>query len=146
MNDRDPIYTRPVRHHEEFIIFERSLRKLMSEGLKFDMSHPSLEDRRLAEKSFKRRLCSLIVRDYMDKVVLKLVKFFSQHFEEIFTFVRVPGVPWHNNGAERDLRPSVVIRKNAYGSRSLLGAKAFETLMTLFMTCKKREVNFVVWL
>ena len=146
MKDRDPVYTRPGRPHEEFVIFERSLRKMMSEAVKFDMSHPSLKDRRLAERSFKIRLCSLIDRNYTDKAVLRLVKFLSRHFEEIFTFVGVPGVPWHNNGAERDLRPSVVIRKNSYGSRSLLSAKAFETLMTLFMTCKKREVNFVNWL
>ena len=96
-----------------------------------------------ASRWFEERLAKLINKDFKDEFVVKKAKFIERHIDEFFTFVKIPGVPWHNNQAERDLRPSVVIRKNTYGNRSYLGARTFETMMTLFSTFKKRGINFV---
>lgn len=144
--DKPPVYLRPGRPHEEFVLFSKVLRGILRDAVDFVEAGPTLEARLRAERSFKQRLRRLINEDYKDGSVRRLAKFLFKHFDEIFTFVRVPGVPWHNNAAERDIRPAVVIRKNSYGSRSLLGARAFETLMTFFMTCKKRGLNFIEWL
>ena len=42
----------------------------------------------------------------------------------LFTFLEVDGVEWHNNSAERGIRPCVILRNNSYGSRSEEGAAA----------------------
>ncbi|MEM3065383.1 MAG: transposase, partial [Candidatus Nitrosotenuis sp.] len=43
----------------------------------------------------------------------------------LFTFLDTEGVKCHNNDAERQIRPSVVIRKITYGNRSEEGAYAY---------------------
>src|SRR5437899_9916516 len=42
---------------------------------------------------------------------------------ELFVFVAVPGVPAHNNLAERSIRPLVVARKISGGTRSPKGSQ-----------------------
>lgn len=146
LEHEDPVYKRRGRPRKEFVDFTTDLRALMREAVKFVEAEPGEEERLRTSRSFKRRLDRLINKEYKDDRVLKMVKFLKRHRDEIFTFVGVPGVPWHNNRAERDIRPAVVIRKNSYGSRSTDGTRTFETMMTFFMTCKKKGLNFIEWL
>ncbi|HEU5384092.1 MAG TPA: IS66 family transposase [Ktedonobacteraceae bacterium] len=53
---------------------------------------------------------------------------------ELFVFVAVPGVPAHNNLAERSVRPLVVARKISGGSRSPKGSATRMGLASLFGT------------
>jgi transposase len=146
LKDEKPVYKRRGRPRKEFVVFSAALRKIMREAVLSIETEPYEEARIRAERNFKRRLDRLIKKEYKDRRVLRMVKFLKKHRNEIFTFLGVPGVPWHNNRAERDIRPSVVIRKNSYGSRSTNGTRTFETMMTFFMTCKKRGLNFIEWL
>ncbi len=60
---------------------------------------------------------------------------------ELFVFVAVPGVPAHNNLAERSVRPLVVARKISGGSRSPAGSETRMRLASLFGTWIAQKLN-----
>jgi transposase len=60
---------------------------------------------------------------------------------ELFVFVAVPGVPSHNNLAERSIRPLVVARKISGGSRSPKGSETRMGLASLFGTWIAQKLN-----
>jgi uncharacterized coiled-coil protein SlyX len=70
-----------------------------------------------------------------------LAKRLLRHQDELFVFVREPGVPANNNLAERSLRPLVVSRKISGGTRSQQGSQTRMTLSSLFQTWQARGLN-----
>jgi hypothetical protein len=70
-----------------------------------------------------------------------LAKRLLRHQDELFQFVRHPGVPSDNNPAERALRPLVIMRKISGGSRSTEGSKTRLTLFSLLSTWTARGLN-----
>ena len=60
---------------------------------------------------------------------------------ELFVFVAVPGVPAHNNLAERSVRPLVVARKISGGTRSPKGSQTRMGLASLFGTWMAQHLN-----
>lgn len=73
-----------------------------------------------------------------------LAKRLLRHQDELFVFVRQPGVPADNNLAERSLRPLVVSRKISGGSRSPEGSQTRMILSSLFQTWHARGLNPLV--
>ncbi len=65
---------------------------------------------------------------------MRLVKRLRRHHDELFTFLDHADVEWHNNRAERQLRPAVVARKNSGGNHSDRGAETQAVMMTIFFT------------
>ncbi len=59
----------------------------------------------------------------------------------LFVFVAVPGVPAHNNLAERSVRPLVIARKISGGTRSSKGSETRMGLASLFGTWMARQLN-----
>jgi transposase len=60
---------------------------------------------------------------------------------EMFAFVAFPGVPAHNNLAERSVRPLVIARKVSGGSRSPKGSATRMGLASLFGTWMAQGLN-----
>lgn len=60
---------------------------------------------------------------------------------ELFVFLAVPGVPSHNNLAERSVRPLVIARKISGGSRSPKGSRTRMGLFSLFGSWAARGEN-----
>jgi transposase len=60
---------------------------------------------------------------------------------ELFVFVAVPGVPAHNNLAERSVRPLVIARKISGGTRSPEGSDTRMGLFSLFGTWAAQGLN-----
>ena len=61
---------------------------------------------------------------------------------ELFVFVAIPGVPAHNNLAERSVRPLVVARKISGGTRSPKGVRTTRMgLASLFGTRMAQGFN-----
>jgi len=56
----------------------------------------------------------------------------------LFTYLEVKGMPPTNNHAEQALRLPVIFRKISFGSRSLLGAQALATNLSLLTTAKRQ--------
>jgi transposase len=60
---------------------------------------------------------------------------------ELFVFVAYPGVPSHNNLAERSVRPLVITRKISGGTRSPQGSQTRMGLASLFGTWMAQGLN-----
>lgn len=65
----------------------------------------------------------------------------EQFLPELFVFVAVPGVPAHNNLAERSVRPLVIARKISGGTRSPKGSDTRMGLASLFGTWMAQQLN-----
>jgi transposase len=63
-----------------------------------------------------------------------LAKRVCRYLPELFTFVEHPQVAWHNNAAERAIRPAVIARKVSGGTRSARGSQTRTRLMSVFAT------------
>jgi transposase len=70
-----------------------------------------------------------------------LCKRVENFLPELFVFVAVPGVPAHNNLAERSVRPLVVARKISGGTRSPKGSQTRMGLASLFGTWMAQSLN-----
>ena len=61
--------------------------------------------------------------------------------KNLFTFLRIPGVPPTNNHAEQSLRKIVIFRKVCFGTRSEKGIKSHSIIPSLVQTAKRQGVH-----
>jgi len=71
-----------------------------------------------------------------DKKVRTLIKRIVNYRDCLINFVDHPEAEFHNNLAERRIRPAVIFRKLSFGNRSEQGARLFSILMTVLETCR----------
>ena len=72
---------------------------------------------------------------------LTLVKRLQKHRDSLLNFLDVPGAEFHNNRAERQLRPVVIFRKLSFGNRTAAGAHRFAALASVIETARLRKHN-----
>jgi transposase len=77
---------------------------------------------------------------------VRLLQSMQRHWQGLREFVRHRKVPPDNNAAERALRPTVVGRKNFYGSGSEWSGQLAATMFSLLMTMKLWKINPRTWL
>jgi transposase len=65
----------------------------------------------------------------------RLAKHLWNHFDQLFTFLRFPGLDATNWRAEQAMRFGVILRKVWGGNRTWVGAKAQAVLMSVWRTC-----------
>ena len=58
---------------------------------------------------------------------------------DLWRFAAVPGLEPTNNNAERALRYPVIWRRNSYGTRSDLGSRFVERILTVVETCRQQQ-------
>lgn len=118
--------------------FPRQVRQLLGDAL-------ALRDRRdegplsphglaVAIGRLESRLDALLcwTRTHADNE--RLAKHLNNHRDELFTFLKAPGIDATNYRAERAMRLAATIRKIWGGNRTIRGAKAQSILMTLLAT------------
>jgi hypothetical protein len=66
--------------------------------------------------------------------------------KNLFTFLRIPGVPPTNNHAEQSLRKIVIFRKVCFGTRSEKGLKSHSIIPSLVQTAKRQGVHLLTFL
>jgi len=76
----------------------------------------------------------------------KVLESLKRHWSGLVLFVAHPEIPMDNNHAERQLRNSVVGRKNYYGTASLWSATMTAMLFSLFQTLGLWNINQRLWL
>lgn len=74
--------------------------------------------------------------DSQKGLIKRIAKRLARHKNEIFTFLDYKGLPYHNNFAERLIRPSVLFRKITFGHRSEKGTLNHSVLMSVLQTGK----------
>ena len=64
----------------------------------------------------------------------------------LWVFTREEGIEPTNNEAERNIRPAVLWKKNSYGVESDRGARYVESMLSIWATSRRNEVNPVKFL
>ena len=72
---------------------------------------------------------------------LTLVKRLRKHRDSLLKFLTVPGAEFHNNRAERQLRPVVIFRKLSFGNRTEAGAHRFAAMASVIETARLQKHN-----
>ena len=90
----------------------------------------------------KERLDGLCNLESEDENAARLIKRLNRFKGEILTFADYSSVEYHNNRAERALRPLVVTRKISYGSQTEQGARTTCIMMSILQTCQIRGIDF----
>lgn len=119
--------------------FAKKLRRLIGDAIRLVLRREQLKPeayQSLRDRLFKR-LEQLIQSPWEDRHAKRLVKRLRRHQQDLFTFVDHPEVPYHNNAAERAIRPAVILGKNSYGNRSDRGTQTQEILMSVLRTLKQ---------
>ncbi len=130
---------------DEFLEFADRLRSLLRETVLWSESHPnaSRRERWRRHKSARRAMAHLALRPWKDRDAARISKELWSKRAMVFTFLRKPGVAWHNNLAENHVRQGVLYRKISGGRRSWNGARILERLMSVYRTCRIRGLNLV---
>ena len=122
----------------------RTLRSILWDS-HVDGAIPGGADALATKKRLDRRIASLIGRLEKDrdcKHCNRMRKRLVRERDHLFAFLETDDVEYHNNRAERAIRPYVILRKNSNGSRSKKGADAIAVLMSIKQTCKARGDDF----
>lgn len=133
------------RPPEEFLRFADRVRRIVRGAIRWSEGHPDAPGRvrRRVEWSARRVLTRLLNAPWHYPDAVRIAKELRKRRGMLFTFVVTPGVPWHNNEAERQVRQGVLFRKISGGRRSWLGAWILERLLTVYRTCKKRGLDYL---
>ena len=66
--------------------------------------------------------------------------------ELLWTFTKEEGIEPTNNIAEQNIRPAVLWKKRSFGVESERGARYVESMLSIWMTCRRNGVNPVEFL
>ena len=124
----------------EFASFARQLKRIIYDS--HDVAKIKSESTRIhAKKNLERRILYIISKRYTEKHCIRFVKRLRRERGMLFTFL-ITGTDFHNNTAERAIRPNVIIRKITNGHRTIHGADSHKILMSVKETCRLRGLNF----
>ena len=122
----------------EFVKHEKRLSRIIRDAIRLKERESELSEliytRRV--KQIKMRLLAWSNGDYQNKNLIRLAKRFLKHWLHLLTFLEYPSVDYHNNLAERMIRPNVIIRNRSFQNRSQSGAEAHGTHMSLLQTLR----------
>lgn len=123
----------------EFGLFARTLKRILRDS--HDAARFGKAKRIHAKKNLARRIDRLIGKRYSERNCIRLVKRLKREKDMLFTFLETR-TDYHNNSAERAIRPNVIIRKITNGHRTESGAASHKILMSIRETCRMRGLNF----
>lgn len=125
----------------EFLKYHKKLKRILQDALKLKALRETLPEfiyqRRV--KLLERRLFLWSCRDHDNQNLNRLAKRFLKFWLHLLTFLKHPDIPFHNNLAERMIRPHVILRNRSFQNRSGKGMNAHETLMSLLHTLKLQD-------
>ena len=145
LREEEAKLTRAGHPPEEFIRFADGVRRILREAVLWCDQHPHApgrERRERAEQAY-RSMTNLVLQPWRDRDARRISKTLRKRRRMLFTFLTEPGVPFHNNDAETQVRQGVLYRKISGGRRSWAGAWVLERLLTIYRTCQKRKLEFI---
>jgi transposase len=136
--------------NESLLAWAKAVREIYDEATAWAASGPDpglpvaqqIRLRLAQQQQYEQRLLDLC-RPFLHTDALQhtLCERIERFIHELFVFVAIPGVPSHNNLAERSLRPLVIARKISGGTRSPQGSQTRMTLATIFGTWLAQNLN-----
>jgi transposase len=132
------------------VCFPRRVAELLRAGLGLRDRHAAGEISRhgsaVAHGRLENQLSDLVFPPKANAANERLVQHWWAHRDELFTFLREPGLDATNWRAELAIRFEVILRKVWGGSRIWVGAKAQAVLMSVWRTCWQRGRSAVDFL
>ena len=131
--------------NEEVMAWAKAVRKVYDQTQKWLKKYPQATSKardRAYRQAFER--IGDLGRQYAltyEHPCCTLAKRVLRHQDELFQFVRVPGLAADNNLIERHLHPLVIARKISGGSRSEEGTRTRLALFSLMQTWAARGLN-----
>ncbi|MGI0156277.1 MAG: IS66 family transposase, partial [Thermoplasmata archaeon] len=144
LSRRGPTYRRAGRPPRELLRFAQGVRARLRAEVEWVEAHAEAPVAVRAVR-YAKALASMdrfLSREWRDEDAVRIAEELSKRRETLFTFVRVPGVSWNSNEAEREIRVAVVHRKISAGRKTTQGARILERLLTVWRTCAKRQLPF----
>jgi transposase len=89
----------------------------------------------VARSRLENRLSDLVFPPKTNAASERLAQHLWAHRDDLFTFLRQPGLDATNWRAELAIRFGVILRKVWVGSRAWVGARAQSILMSVWRTC-----------
>ena len=121
------------------VCFPRRVAELLRTGLDLRDRHAAVEISRhglaVARGRLENQLSELIFPPKTNAANERLAQHLWNHRDELFTFLREPGLDATNWRAELAIRFGVILRKVWGGSRTWVGARAQSVLMSAWRTC-----------
>ena len=121
------------------VCFPRRVAELLRAGLELRDRHAAGQISRhglaVASGRLENRLSDLIFPPKTNAANERLAQHLWNHRDELFTFLRQPGLDATNWRAELAIRFGVILRKVWGGSRTWVGARAQSVLMSVWRTC-----------
>ncbi|EQD75327.1 transposase IS66, partial [mine drainage metagenome] len=144
LSKRAPTFRRAGHPPTEFLEFAAGIRGRLATEVRWEEKHrtASLQVRAHRYQKAVRSMERFLNRTWRDEDVVRIVGELRQRLDRLFTFVRIPGVSWNSNEAEREVRVPVVIRKMNGGRRTARGTWVLERLLTVGRTWRKRKLRF----
>ena len=125
--------------------FEKAVKDFIIRGVEIQSMAPGDDkDKRLSawRKTVDRISKMPVIKGKTTTLVKRIVKY----RDDIVRFAENPQVEYHNNRAERQIRPLVILRKTSFGSRTTSGAKRICTLFSIIETCRlnnEKPIDFL---
>ena len=121
------------------VCFPRRVAELLRAGLDLRDRHAAGEISRhglaVARGRLENQLSDQIFPPKMNAANERLAQHLWEHRDDLFTFLRQPGLDASNWRAELAIRFGVILRKVWGGSRTWAGARAQSVLMSVWRTC-----------
>ena len=130
---------------KEALRFAEKLETIIHEAREFVLRYQSKEITRQALKKGKKRIQRLLddlkLANPTHRVLRRLIQRLRRHKHELLTFMDYPGIDYHNNHAERQIRPNVLLRKIVFGNRSEKGILNHNCLMSIIQTVHLKKLD-----
>jgi transposase len=124
--------------------FAQQLTAVLQAALKLKAEKPSLDLAIFAQRAqaLETQLDALISRqrNLKDRENVRFARRLRKHRPHLLRFLYVDGLDATNNLAERQIRPSVIIRKTNGCNRSKSGAETHSVLSSVLVTCRQHNI------
>lgn len=123
---------------DEFVQQEKILKRIIRDAIHLGERRKEIDGKiyHRRVRRIKKRLFAWASKDYESKNLIRLANRFLRHWAQLLTFLECSDVNYHNNLAERMIRPNVIIRNRSFQNRSQQGAEAHGTHMSLIQTLR----------
>lgn len=133
-----------IREDDYTVRYCEELKKLLFDAISLHKEYKNKKwttRYRTRRKEIIARLEDFSFPDPNKRKVKTFAKRLNRHKEELFTFLFEKNIDYHNNHAEQQIRPDVILRKIINGNRSDKGARMHETIMSVLQTAKLNSIE-----
>lgn len=126
--------------NKNLIRFKESIADIINKG-KAIQQLPASQEKTEKQKNLENKLMSLTTLKTSNDKVKAFIKRIIRYKDDLLRFLNNKEMEFHNNRAERAIRPSVIFRKISFGNRTPKGAKNHAILISVLETLRLKNIR-----